>query len=334
MAAEAAHSGDVYDDLDEEEEWEDAADMDAEGRAPEVRLVAVGEAERRAVDWAMVDNIKEECVLVLALSQLGVGISAGDSELIHGVRLIAEKLDPHAVIVHSNLRNAYNEARWRRTIIQRHIDCSSLHHVIHALLASLSGDSFLLVDDRSVPLRSEDGVQQGGPLATTFYVAIHPEVQDCDSTLEVTDGSARFNADDGYLVGLPEHVSPALHAFRTSIKASVTLEVRFDKMHAYIADMEAARREAPADIRWPMLDGQYGTRSSTSCSDRQPGYVLAHMCGKAEELCEEVDASLSKLLSTGLSRQYTHALHHHAWALLKHCMPLRAGHWLRKLPSI
>eukprot|EP00873_Tetraselmis_striata_P004202 jgi/Tetstr1/424466/TSEL_014995.t1 len=57
-----------------------------------------------------------------------------------------------------------------------------------------------------------------------------------------------------------------LHAFRTSIKASVGLEVRFDKMQAYIADMEAARQ-----------------------------YVQAYMRGKAEELREEVDASMSKL---------------------------------------
>eukprot|EP00873_Tetraselmis_striata_P044807 jgi/Tetstr1/465071/TSEL_009799.t1 len=45
-----------------------------------------------------------------------------------------------------------------------------------------------------------------------------------------------------------DHAWPALHAFRTSIKASARLEVRFDKMNAYIADMEAARREAPANI--------------------------------------------------------------------------------------
>eukprot|EP00873_Tetraselmis_striata_P042365 jgi/Tetstr1/462629/TSEL_007613.t1 len=81
---------------------------------------------------------------------------------------------------------------------------------------------------------------------------------DCDSTLDVTDGAARFNADDGFLVGLPEHVWPALHAFRTSIKASVGLEVRLDKMKAYSADMEAALREAPADIEWPELDGHHG----------------------------------------------------------------------------
>eukprot|EP00873_Tetraselmis_striata_P012446 jgi/Tetstr1/432710/TSEL_022077.t1 len=304
-----------------------------EGRAPDVRPVAVGEAERRAAERAVVDNMKEAYVSVLAPSQLGVGIPAGDSVLIHGVRLIAEKLGPRAVIVHTDLRNAYNEA-WRRTIIQRHIDCSPLHPVIPALLASLSTDSYLVVDDRSAPLRSEDGVQQGAPLATTsFCVAIHPEVQQCDTTLEVNDGAARFNADDGILVGLPEHVWPALHAFRTSIKASVGLEVRFDKMQAYSADMEAARREAPADIEWPELDGHHGI-AVLNVPLGSPEYVQAYMRGKAEELREEVDASLSKLLSAKPSRRYTHALHHHAWALLKHCMQHKAGYWLRNcLPS-
>eukprot|EP00873_Tetraselmis_striata_P001648 jgi/Tetstr1/421912/TSEL_012812.t1 len=242
-----------------------------EGRAPDVRTLAVGEAERRAAERAVVDNMKEAYVSVLAPSQLGVGISAGDSTLIQGGRLIAEKLGPRAVSVDTDLRNAYNEA-WRRTIIQRHIDCSPLHPVILALLASLSTDSYLVVDDR---------------------------------TLEVDDGAARFNADDGFMVGLPEHVWPALHAFRTSIKASVGLELRFDKMHAYIADMEAARQ-----------------------------YVQAYMRGNAEEVREEVDACLSKLLSAKPSRRYTHALHHQAWSLLKHCMQHKAGYWLRHcLPS-
>eukprot|EP00873_Tetraselmis_striata_P010793 jgi/Tetstr1/431057/TSEL_020774.t1 len=205
---------------------------------------------------------------------------------------------------------------------------------VPAPVASLSTDSYLVVDDRSAPLRSEDGVQQGAPLATTsFCVAIHPEVQQCDTTLEVNDGAARFNADDGFLVGLPEHVWPALHAFRTSIKASVGLEVRFDKMQAYSADMEAARREAPADIEWPELDGHHGI-AVLNVPLGSPEYVQAYMRGKAEELREEVDASLSKLLSAKPSRWYTHALHHHAWALLKHCMQHKAGYWLRNcLPS-
>eukprot|EP00873_Tetraselmis_striata_P017004 jgi/Tetstr1/437268/TSEL_025998.t1 len=229
-----------------------------EGGTREVRPVAVGEAERRASERAVVDNMKEAYVSVLAPSQLGVGISAGDSMLIHGVRLIAKKLGPRAVIVHTDLRNAYNEA-WRRTIIQRFIDCSPPH--------------------------------PGAPLATTsFCVAIYPEVQQCDSTLAVTDGAARFNAEDGFLVGLPEHVWPALHAFRTFITASVGLEVRFDKMHAYSADMEAARREAPADIEWPELDGHHGI-AVLNVPPGSPEYMQAYMRGKAEELREEVDAA-------------------------------------------
>eukprot|EP00873_Tetraselmis_striata_P002056 jgi/Tetstr1/422320/TSEL_013163.t1 len=150
-----------------------------------------------------------------------------------------------AVIVHTDLRNAYINEAWRRTIIQRHIDCSPLHSFIPALLASLSTDSFILVDDRSASLRSEDNVRHGAPLATTsLCVASHPEVEECDNTLETTSGAARSNADDGYLMGLPLHVWPALHTFRTSIKAFVGLEVRFDKMHVYIGDTEAERPEA------------------------------------------------------------------------------------------
>eukprot|EP00873_Tetraselmis_striata_P005750 jgi/Tetstr1/426014/TSEL_016361.t1 len=84
--------------------------------------------------------------------------------------------------------------------------------------------------------------RSGALLATTsFCVAIHPEVPQCDNTLKVTDGAASFNADNGYLTGLPEHVWRAPRAIRTSIKASVGREARFDKMHAYNADMEAAR---------------------------------------------------------------------------------------------
>eukprot|EP00873_Tetraselmis_striata_P013014 jgi/Tetstr1/433278/TSEL_022566.t1 len=83
----------------------------------------------------------------------------------------------------------------------------------------------------------------------SFCVVIHPELE-CDNALQDSCGAARFNTDDGYLVGLLEHVWPAPHAFCTYIKACVGLEVRFDKMQGYSADMEAAQREVPADIEW------------------------------------------------------------------------------------
>eukprot|EP00873_Tetraselmis_striata_P025354 jgi/Tetstr1/445618/TSEL_003423.t1 len=93
-----------------------------------------------------------------------------------------------------------------------------------------------------------------------------------------------------------EQIWQALHAFRASIKASVGLEVRFDKMRAYNLDMEAARRETPADTEWPELDDQHGIPVLTVPLG-SPGYVHAYMRGKTEELYEEVDASISKLMS-------------------------------------
>eukprot|EP00873_Tetraselmis_striata_P008543 jgi/Tetstr1/428807/TSEL_018794.t1 len=156
-------------------------------------------------------------------------------------------------------------------------------------------------------------------------------MQHCDNTLEVTDGAARFNANNGYLVGLPERVWPALHAVRTSIKASVGFEAHFDKMHAYTAHMEAARREAPADIEWPELDGHHGI-PVLNAPLGSPKYVQVYMRGKAEELREEVGASLSKLLFPKPNRRYTHALHHPAWALIKHCTQHKTGYWLRNYP--
>eukprot|EP00873_Tetraselmis_striata_P020665 jgi/Tetstr1/440929/TSEL_029198.t1 len=118
-----------------------------------------------------------------------------------------------------------------------------------------------------------------------------------------------------------------------SAPASVGLEVRFDKVHAYIADMEAARREALANIEWPELDGHQGI-PVLNMPLGSLGYVHAYMHGKTDELQDEVDANLSKLVSAKPSRRYTHALHHHAWAMLKHCMQHMAGYWLRNcLPS-
>eukprot|EP00873_Tetraselmis_striata_P038500 jgi/Tetstr1/458764/TSEL_045148.t1 len=102
-----------------------------------------------AVPWSQ----RQRSLVSLGRTTLGT-----PSVLIHGVRLTAEKLGPRAGIVHTNLRHACNEA-WRRTIIQRHIDCSPFHPVIHALVASLSTDGLLLVvDDRPAPMWSERGV--------------------------------------------------------------------------------------------------------------------------------------------------------------------------------
>eukprot|EP00873_Tetraselmis_striata_P034565 jgi/Tetstr1/454829/TSEL_041709.t1 len=49
---------------------------------------------------------------------------------------------------------------------------------------------------------------------------------------------------------------------------------------AYIADMEAARREAPADIERPELDGHHGI-AVLNVPLGSPQYVQAYMRGKS-----------------------------------------------------
>eukprot|EP00873_Tetraselmis_striata_P009511 jgi/Tetstr1/429775/TSEL_019642.t1 len=60
-------------------------------------------------------------------------------------------------------------------------------------------------------------------------------------------------------------------------------------MHAYITDMEAARREAPADIEWPELDGHHGIPVLNDMA----GYWL-HNClpSEVEAFAEAVDATV------------------------------------------
>eukprot|EP00873_Tetraselmis_striata_P019142 jgi/Tetstr1/439406/TSEL_027840.t1 len=155
-------------------------------------------------------------------------------------------------------------------------------------------------------MRLEGTVQYGAPVVTTFFcVAIHPQVEECDTTLEITSGrGARFNyADDKKLVGLPdEHVWPAVHAFRTYTKA---LEARFDNVDARIYSADIAwrprgvrPRPAPTyRARGPSWMATTGSRSSMCRLDRHGMFAGLHMRGKAEELHEVVDANLSKFLS-------------------------------------
>eukprot|EP00873_Tetraselmis_striata_P006649 jgi/Tetstr1/426913/TSEL_017126.t1 len=62
-------------------------------------------------------------------------------------------------------------------------------------------------------------------------------------------------------------------------------------MHEYIAVMEAARREAPADIEWPELNGHHGS-PVLNMPLGSLGYVHANMRGKVHAFEEAVDATV------------------------------------------
>eukprot|EP00873_Tetraselmis_striata_P000874 jgi/Tetstr1/421138/TSEL_012181.t1 len=64
-------------------------------------------------------------------------------------------------------------------------------------------------------------------------------------------------------------------------------------MHAYIADMEAVRREAPADIEWSELDSHHGIPVLNRCMQHKAGYWLRNcLPSEVEAFAEAVDATV------------------------------------------
>eukprot|EP00873_Tetraselmis_striata_P011835 jgi/Tetstr1/432099/TSEL_021570.t1 len=61
-------------------------------------------------------------------------------------------------------------------------------------------------------------------------------------------------------------------------------------MHAYIADMDAARREAPADIKWPELDGHHYGIPVPIVPLGSPGCLPS----EGEAFAEAVDATVRR----------------------------------------
>ena len=75
---------------------------------PDVRPVGIGESLRRAINAALLRDMREECVAHLWPQQVAVGVAGGSNLLINGIRLLLEA-HPDWTAVRLDLRNAYNE---------------------------------------------------------------------------------------------------------------------------------------------------------------------------------------------------------------------------------
>ena len=81
---------------------------------------------------------------------------------------------------------------------------------------------------------SEEGVQQGDGLASAGLCAgIHPEIRKLDVAVAASGGAARFGMDDGYVIGPPDVVFPAIEQFACDVR-ELGLEMRFDKNSCYL----------------------------------------------------------------------------------------------------
>ena len=74
---------------------------------------------------------------------------------------------------------------------------------------------------------------QGDALSSAaFCAAIHDAVKELNDYLTPHDWTAKFDMDDGYALGPPQHVFRGVTNFATAI-AALGLELRFDKCKCY-----------------------------------------------------------------------------------------------------
>lgn len=202
--------------------------------APDVRPIGAGECLGRAIHRSVITDFKPALANHLFPQQVAIGVEGGISKLVFAIRLLAES-NPDWVVVKIDLRNAFNEIA-RATVLARLNADPALRSLVPMVWAVSSPASpvFLAACDLAqAPFRSEEGMRQGDAAASAaFCVGIHPEVRALDAELAASGGAARFDMDDGYAVGHPDVVFPAILAFAERV-AHLGLELQLHKCTYY-----------------------------------------------------------------------------------------------------
>jgi hypothetical protein len=135
------------------------------------------------------------------------------------------------------LKNAYNEAH-RTAVLQSLLDNPTTRKFARYFHASMSPKSRMF----GIGVSSETGVQQGAPDATfEFTQVIHQDVVELHRVVTEAGGACCFYSDDGYVVGPPDVVFPALKKFQTSLFTRTNLVLVEDKCEVYSEDPAIAR---------------------------------------------------------------------------------------------
>ena len=178
---------------------------------------------------------KEELLEYLEPQQLAMS-QAGAAKLVHSVRMMVEE-KREMVLVKLDIKNAFNEVS-RSSIISSLENEPSLQHLAwHAacVMAPIHG----LESGGNRWGTSEEGATQGDPDASPFFcVAWHPYVRELDETLGSVGGIARFGMDDGYLIGPPAVLFPALEKFEKQIWDNCSLLLQKSKTEVFTWDGE------------------------------------------------------------------------------------------------
>ena len=195
-----------------------------------VRPVGVRNLLARTFHKEGVTQNKEEFVEFLEPEQLAMSV-AGGGKLVFSVRMLVEDKREY-VAVKIDMENAFNAVS-RASIIEELEEEPSLQHLAGLAAVVLAPAHGLEAGGKKWG-ESAEGATQGDPLSSPFFnVAWHREVRKLDATLKERGGMARFGMDDGYAVGPPEVVFPALEIFARDVKQKCLLNWNHSKTEVF-----------------------------------------------------------------------------------------------------
>ena len=305
----------------------------AAGVEPDIRPIAVGETDLRAIGGAVTETFVTAAQEVLAPQQLAVGVENGMSILVHGIRLVLE-LHGDFVVVKIDIRNAYNATSRADTLrrLTHHPQLAALVPFLHA--CSAAGSDLIVGDGRrlfpdAMRADSSEGVQQGFPLSSLiFSVLIHPELVALDGELSPHGGCARAAMDDVYAVGPAHVVFAAVARFARRLYYAAGGEVQFSKLSCYSPQLNLT--QCPFRMAAGVPVGTFSARgASIGCGIMVVGvpigdypFVNAFLSTKVDEVVSYIDTTVDRFHSQLRSR---HAL----WSAVYYCCKSRFDYWLR-----
>jgi len=246
------------------------------------------------------------------------------------MRLLLE-VHPDWVIVRLDLRNAFNEI-CRSKVLERLNQEPHLRSLVPLSWATYVPESsiFLGTGQNRADFLSAEGMQQGDGVASAgFCVGIHPEVKELDAEVGAAGGAARFDMDDGYVVGPPAVVFPAVLRFAERI-SDLGLELQLDKSECYSpSGAHSAESSRPSVMPWGQLLDEneevlgYGVPiAGVPVGDA--GFIREFMDRKVRDVLSNITTVTDKLQDRHLQSLYSSTLNclnpkFQYW--LQHCYP-------------
>ena len=228
---------------------------------------------------------------------------AGGHKLVHSVRMLMEA-NRGWVCTKLDFENAHNTIS-RASIVEVAEAEPALRHLAQYLGASLAPPSALEVKGRVVG-EAGDGLNQGDGFASgAFAIGLQPDVQRVDQELVQGGGCALFGNDDGYLMGPPETVFPALQRFEEATRRRCGLKLQRAKTEVFC--WGELPEDTPADLRRAgvVVDGVFAP--GMECYRVAVGtdrFVRNFLDKKVEELAKVALAS-TNLLEADLQALWT-----------------------------